>query len=166
MKRLVTLLLAAVMMLALVVPGASAQADSTPNVGTPVASPMASPEAGGFVEGETDYMRGTSMITITLTELDEDVVGSENVEEFDPESNTNGTGFTFEEELDAPEGCRLIHYSVEGVPLYPNIYAGLCSNNDWGLLVIASDQEAIEHVLTQFSDGETDLVPEGYNERD
>lgn len=172
MKRMFTLLFAAAMMLTLVVPSASAQSDSTPDAlgvstpeSSPSASPMASPEAGGFQEGETDYMRGTNMLTITLTELDDDADASATVRDFDPEANTEGSGLTFEEELDAPEDCRLIDYSIEDVPIYTNIYVGVCGSDDWGLFVIGSNQEAVEHVLTQFADGETDLIPDGYEER-
>lgn len=170
MKRVLTLLFAAAMMVALIVPAASAQSDSTPEAneveGTPVASPMASPEVGGLQEGEADYMHGTNMLTIELTAIDDDQDAVLTVEQFDPESGMSDSGFTLEEELDAPEDCRLFNYSVEDVPLYSTIFLGVCGSDDWGLFVIGSEEEAVEHVLTQFADGETDLVPDGYEERD
>lgn len=162
MRRTIAILFSLAMMVAFVIPAAAEVRVSTPDASTP----QASPEAVGLQEGETEYARGLNMLTIDLTALDTDEDGQERVDSFEPEGDTFPEQFTFEGEHEVADGCRMVEYSVEDLKPFTVIFVGICASDDFGLFVIGSNQEATEYVLDQFSEGETDLVPEGFVERD
>lgn len=162
MRRVLSLLFATAMMLAFMVPAASAQLDSTPDA-VDVASPQASPEAVEREEGETDYRRGINMITIELTGLEDDVDPQDTIDTLDPEADLENGQLTFVDELDAPGDCRMFQFEVEDAEPFSTIFIGICADDDFGLWVFGSREDAVTHTLEQFEAGEADLVPEGYN---
>lgn len=162
MKRTFSLLFSIAMMMAFVLP-AAAQDDSTPEVSTPTASPS----AVALQPGVTEYSRTDvddeeeDLLSIDLTAFDEDDDGIAIMDSFDPEVNA-GEDYVFVEEYDdAPDDCRIIEYTAEGDV---DIYIGICADDEFGLWVVGTEQDAVEHVAEQFSEGETDLVPDDYEE--
>lgn len=163
MRRALSILFSMAMMAAFVVPAAAEVRESTPDASTP----QASPSANALQAGVTDYAdEDDNMLTIDLTALDGDVDGIALTEAFDPEVDAGDESFVFEEEHDAPDDCRLIEFNYEGSDEFDKIFIGICADEDFGLWIIGTEQEAVEHVNEQFADGQTDLVPEGYEEVD
>lgn len=161
MKRALSYLFSMALMVAFIAP-AAAQGDSTPDASTPQASPSAMPLQAGV----TEYINEDGHeLSIDLTALEGDVDGIELTESFDPEADSAGDeAFVFEEEHDAPDDCRLIEYSYDGDADFDAIFIGICADEDFGLWIVGTEKEALEHVSEQFAAGETDLVPEGYEE--
>lgn len=162
MKRALSVLFSMAMMVAFLVP-AAAQGDSTPDASTPVASPSAAalqPGVTDYAKTDEDDSDVEDMLTIDLTALQSDDDGIAIMDSYDPEADA-ADGYSFVEEHDAADDCRIIEYTSEDDE---GVFIGICADDDFGLWIIGSEQEAVEHVTEQFSNGETNLVPEGYEE--
>ena len=157
-----------IMMATAVVPAAAQPDDvsassSTPSAdATAEASPMASPVAGAIEEGSWELTDGgTNYLQLELTAIeDPEVDGVQVVEDFDPEEGSESEGITFVEEFDAPEGCRVLQYEASDM----DVFVAICSNDEFGMFVIGTEEEAVTDVAQKFVDGEENIVPEGYTE--
>lgn len=164
MKRVFSIFFTMAMMVAFVMPATASQSDSTPDASTP----QASPSAESLQQGVTEYSKvddddnEEEHLTIDLTLLEDDMDGIALMESYDPEDDAGDT-FSLVEEHDAAENCRLIEYTSEGDE---QIFIGICANDEFGLWIIGTEVDAVKHVSEQFSSGETDLVPEDYEESD
>ena len=175
MKRIIALILTLMMATAVLPVAAESDSDSqsegigasstssTPSAdATADASPMASPMAGAVEEGSWNLIDDdNNFMQLELTAIeDPQKDGVEVVENFDPESASEEGDFTFKEELDAPEGCRLLQYETADM----DVYVAACSNDEFGLFVIGNEEEAVTDVAQKFVDGEDNILPDGYTE--
>lgn len=102
----------------------------------------------------------SNLLHIELTAIDDPKADGEDVvEKFDPEVGSQA-GLTFVEELDAPDGCRLLQYKNEEDAT--DMFLGLCSNDEFGLFVYGTEEDAVEDVSENFMDDADNIVPEGY----
>lgn len=175
MKKVIALILTLMMATAVIPAAAQSDSDSqsegigasssssTPSAdATADASPMASPMAGGITEGSWHLIDDdNNFMEVDLTAIeDPDEDGVKVVEEFDPEDGTEEADITFKEELDAPEGCRVLQYEAPDM----DVFVALCSNDDFGLFAFGTEEEAVTEVAQKFVDGEDNIVPDGYTE--
>lgn len=161
MKRTLAMLLSAALVLAFSIAPAVAE-DSDDDVMPPSsATSESSPQAGELEAGEREYTDSDgNVLTIELSGIHADQDAEAIIAGFDPEDGIDDSGLEYVEEIDTVDGCREFEYSSSG----KSMFVSLCSNDDFGLWTFGTDQDDVEHVAQQFVDGESDLVPEGYDE--
>lgn len=114
------------------------------------------PKSGGIQTGEWQLQGG--LLEVLFVSITEDT-GSENLIKYaDPEWLGEEMGFPFERELNAPDGCRLFEYSLDGFP----VYLAWCGTNDYMLVVMGTDRSVVNGVMTDFLNGDPFTAPYGY----